>query len=46
MAKWKRALEELDSNGFVRALGPKRTMFEVTDRGYELADRLNAAGLN
>jgi hypothetical protein len=43
VAKWKRALEELESNDFIKAMGPKREIFEVTDRGYELADRLRAA---
>jgi len=39
-AKWKAALEKLEEKAFIRAIGTKRELFEVTDAGYTLADHL------
>jgi len=39
-ATWVGALEELEHNGFVAAIGPKREVFRMTREGFDAADRL------
>jgi hypothetical protein len=41
-AKWKAALEDLERRALIRAMGLKREVFELTDAGFTLADRLRA----
>jgi len=43
-AKWDAALEELEHHDLMRAAGTKRQVFDVTHKGYELADRLAPDG--
>ena len=40
VAKWEAALQELVSKGLVVDKGHKGEIFEVTDKGYQLADTL------
>ena len=37
-ARWIHALQELEDEGFIEALSPKRQVFRVTHRGYQIAD--------
>ncbi|WP_240623949.1 DUF4062 domain-containing protein [Ahniella affigens] len=39
-ATWTSALEELERDELLAATGPKRNIFKVTRKGYEVADRL------
>jgi hypothetical protein len=39
-ALWNAALQELEDNELVAAASPKREVYRVTRRGYEVADRL------
>lgn len=41
-AQWKAAVEELEQAGLIEARGFKRQIFDVTHRGYKLADDLAA----
>jgi len=41
-AKWKSALNELFEHGLIEDRGHKGEVFAVTDRGYDLADRLRS----
>jgi hypothetical protein len=43
-ARWKRAMQELEEIGCIRPLSAKRTVFEVTHDGFELADSIRATG--
>ena len=36
--RWDEALSELENNGLIRPLSAKRQVFEVTHRGYQVAD--------
>ena len=38
---WKHALEELEQNGLVEALGYKGEIFQVTHAGFAMADTIN-----
>ena len=40
-ARWKHALEELEQNSLVEALGYKREIFQVTHAGFAMADTIN-----
>ena len=40
-ARWKRALEELEQNGLIEALGNRREVFHLTHAGFAMADTLN-----
>ena len=40
VARWVGGIEELERLGFIRALGYKREVFELTREGYEAADEL------
>ena len=39
-AIWTAALEELENDGLLAAVGSKRNIFKVTRKGYEVADQL------
>lgn len=39
-AIWNSALEELENDGLLAAVGSKRNIFTVTRKGYEIADQL------
>jgi hypothetical protein len=41
VAKWEQALQELAARGFVVARGSKGEMFELTNRGYQVADMID-----
>lgn len=43
IAKWEAAIEELEVNGLIVARGHKREIFELTAKGYEVADALREA---
>ncbi len=40
VASWVAGMEELEANDFVRATGDARNLFEVTRKGYDVADSL------
>ncbi|WP_299891883.1 hypothetical protein [uncultured Ruegeria sp.] len=40
VARWEAALEQLQLEALVKALSAKREIFEMTAKGYELADKL------
>lgn len=40
VAKWNGAIRELCDGGYLRSRGNKDVFFDVTDKGFELADRL------
>ena len=40
-AIWESALEELENESLIKAKGYKREVFEITRRGYEIAELLN-----
>lgn len=40
VAKWEAAIEELVTNGYILDAGSKGEVFEVTDKGFQLADTL------
>ncbi len=40
-AIWEGALEELENNYFVKAKGHKKEIFELTRKGYEMAEQLD-----
>ena len=45
VASWIGGVEELETRDYVRALGDKGELFEVTREGYAAADRLeNTSG--
>ena len=39
-AIWTAALEELENDDLLAAVGSKRNIFKVTRKGYEIADQL------
>ena len=39
--RWKHALEELEQNGLVEALGYKGEIFQATHVGFAMADTIN-----
>lgn len=39
-AVWQEALNDLESNGFIKSVGYKRQIFTVTAKGFEMADKL------
>ena len=41
VARWIGGLEDLERLGFIRPLGYKREVFELTREGYDAADGLN-----
>jgi hypothetical protein len=43
-AAWKFGMKQLEELGFIRPLGDKRQIFEVTHEGFERADNIRASG--
>lgn len=42
-ARWEHALEQLENERLVVAAGDKRQIFKLTERGYQLADKIRPA---
>jgi hypothetical protein len=39
-AKWKAAVDDLETMGMIEPLSPERTVFQITHGGYQAADRV------